>query len=117
MPVNVSKLLSLVLRHQPQRIGIVLDAAGWTSIDALLAALAAHGQPLTRGELDAIVATSDKQRFAVSDDGLRIRANQGHSVEVELELPVVAPPDVLFHGTVADYLDSIRATGLVRGAR
>lgn len=115
--IHTSKLLSLVLRHEPGRLGITLDAAGWTDVDALLAAFAAHGQPLTRDELKRLVATSDKQRFALSPDGARIRANQGHSVEVELGLDAAAPPAHLYHGTVPQALMSIRAQGLVKGSR
>lgn len=81
---HISKFLSLVLRHQPEAIGIRLDANGWVHIDALLHGMADHGQPITRVDLQDIVDTSDKQRFAISSDGLRIRANQGHSVEVDL---------------------------------
>jgi uncharacterized protein (TIGR02452 family) len=117
MSKHLSKFLSLVLRHEPQRIGITLDSAGWTDVAALLAAAAAHGTPLTRAELDQIVATSDKQRFALSEDGARIRANQGHSVEVELELAPATPPTILYHGTVDRFVDSIRAQGLIKGER
>ncbi len=115
--IRTSKFLSLVLRHAPATVGIVLDDAGWTDVAKLLRALAAHGHPLTRDQLAELVAASDKQRFALSPDGTRIRANQGHSVEVELALPVVSPPARLFHGTVSEFLSSIRATGLVKGAR
>ena len=114
---RASKFLSLVLRHEPERIGITLDDAGWTDVDALLTALDAHGLALTRAELDAIVASSDKQRFALSPDGARIRANQGHSVDVELGLEAVTPPDVLYHGTVDAALPGIRAQGLLKGQR
>jgi putative RNA 2'-phosphotransferase len=117
MATRASKFLSLVLRHDPARIGITLDAAGWTDVDALLAALRAHGTPLSRAELHEIVASSDKQRFALSADGARVRASQGHSVAVDLGLPPREPPAVLYHGTVADALPGIRAAGLVRGAR
>src|SRR5664279_196057 len=117
MSKHLSKFLSLVLRHEPQRIGITLDSAGWTDVAALLAATAAHGTPITRAELDQIVATSDKQRFALSEDGMRIRANQGHSVEVELELAPATPPTILYHGTVDRFVDSIRAQGLIKGER
>ncbi len=112
-----SKFLSLVLRHEPARIGITLDASGWTDVAALLAACAAHGVPITRDDLAQIVATSDKQRFALSPDGARIRANQGHSVDVELGLAPASPPTRLYHGTVAAALSSIRATGLEKRAR
>ncbi|CAN5191987.1 hypothetical protein BH11MYX1_BH11MYX1_14390 [soil metagenome] len=117
MSIRISKFLSLVLRHEPARFGIALDSAGWTSVDALLAACAEHGVPFTRDELVAVVATSDKQRFALSPEGDRIRANQGHSVEVELELTSAVPPAVLYHGTVDRFLEGIRAHGLVKGQR
>jgi putative RNA 2'-phosphotransferase len=114
---NPSKLISLILRHEPTKFGVELDRAGWTSVESLLAALAAHGHPITRTELDKIVVTSDKQRFALSPDGARIRANQGHSIDVELELAPAEPPAVLYHGTVDRFVASIRAQGLVKGER
>ncbi|MDX2092532.1 MAG: RNA 2'-phosphotransferase [Kofleriaceae bacterium] len=115
--VRISKFLSLVLRHDPARIGITLDDAGWTDVDALLAAMAKHRHSISREKLVEIVTTSEKQRFALSPDGTRIRANQGHSVEVDLELAPTTPPARLYHGTVDAFLASIRAQGLVRGAR
>ena len=117
MSVQISKFLSLVLRHDPGRVGIALDDAGWVDVAALLAATAAHGVSISRDELSAIVASSDKQRFAFSPDGQRIRANQGHSIEVDLQLPPAQPPATLFHGTVEPALASIRTEGLVRGKR
>ena len=117
MSVRVSKFLSLVLRHDPARIGITLDDAGWTDVDALLAACAAHGVAITRAQLDEVVATSDKKRYALSDDGARIRANQGHSVPVSLGLPASTPPEVLYHGTVDAALAGIRAEGIKKGSR
>jgi putative RNA 2'-phosphotransferase len=115
--VRISKYLARHLRHDPGRIGLRLDAQGWADIDELLARAAAHGFPLTRAELEEVVATNDKQRYALSADGTRIRANQGHSVAVELELPALAPPPVLFHGTVPRSLAAIRAEGLRPMAR
>jgi len=115
--IRTSKFLSLVLRHDPGKIGIVLDDAGWTDVAALLAACAVHGVVITRAELDQLVASSDKQRYALSPDGARIRANQGHSVDVDLDLPSATPPARLYHGTVADVLSAIRAEGLTRRAR
>lgn len=115
--VRRSKFLSLVLRHQPATIGLVLDANGWVAVDELLARLAAHGQPLTREQLDSLVGDNDKQRFAFDESGTRIRASQGHSVEVDLALPAVEPPEVLYHGTATRFLDSIRAGGLKPGTR
>jgi putative RNA 2'-phosphotransferase len=102
--VKVSKYLSKHLRHQPERIGLTPDPAGWVEIDALITAAAAHGFPVTREELDHAVAANDKQRFAV--DGDRIRASQGHSIEVDLGLPPATPPPYLYHGTVARALDA-----------
>ena len=102
---TISKFLSLVLRHEPQRIGLALDAAGWVAVDELLAQAAQAGRAITRAQLDEVVATNDKQRFAISEDGLRIRANQGHTVEVDLDLPALTPPDALFHGTARRFLD------------
>ncbi|MBI2394056.1 MAG: RNA 2'-phosphotransferase [Deltaproteobacteria bacterium] len=113
--VATSKFLSYVLRHHPAAIGITLDEAGWVAVDALLDALRAHGRPLEREQLEEIVRTSDKQRFALEHG--RIRAHQGHSVAVDLALSPREPPLTLFHGTVARFLDSIRREGLRRGAR
>ena len=115
--VRRSKFLALVLRHQPDAIGLALDANGWADVDDLLGKLAAHGQPLTRDQLERIVAGNDKQRFAFDDTGTRIRANQGHSVGVDLGLPPVEPPVLLYHGTATRFLDAIRAQGLKPGTR
>ncbi|MFF1844737.1 RNA 2'-phosphotransferase [Streptomyces sp. NPDC058217] len=108
--VKVSKYLSKHLRHQPERIGITLDANGWVSIDELLRATARHDFPITRAELDHVVAVNDKQRYAIEGD--RIRASQGHTVPVDLDLPPVEPPPYLYHGTVGRALAAIRAEGL-----
>ncbi|MCX4915759.1 RNA 2'-phosphotransferase [Streptomyces sp. NBC_00687] len=108
--VKVSKYLSKHLRHQPERIGLALGEGGWVEIDTLIAAAATHGFRFTRDELDYVVAHNDKRRFAV--EGTRIRASQGHSVEVDLGLPEAAPPAYLYHGTVSRTLDAIRAEGL-----
>ena len=107
--------MSLALRHDPDRFGLVLDAAGWVLIDDFLAALR-----IDRTALDAVVAGNDKQRFAVQrgpDGAERIRANQGHSVPVDLGLVPQVPPRHLYHGTSAAAIESIRATGLHRGGR
>ncbi|SDK80633.1 RNA 2'-phosphotransferase [Streptomyces indicus] len=113
--IKVSKYLSRHLRHQPERIGLTLDAHGWVEIDTLIAAAAAHGFVFTRAELDHVVAVNDKKRFAV--DGGRIRASQGHTVPVDLDLPPAVPPAYLYHGTVARHLDAIRTDGLLPMAR
>jgi putative RNA 2'-phosphotransferase len=114
---HISKYLSFVLRHNPQAIGITLDAEGWVPVDELLTAAARDGTSISHDQLQEVVASNDKKRFAFSDDRSLIRANQGHSVEVDLKLEPVEPPEVLFHGTVDQFLDSIRAKGLIRGNR
>lgn len=108
----MSKRLSYHLRHAPERIGIELDDAGWVDVTVLLDALAAHGLRISRDELDQVVAGNDKQRFGFDATGTRIRANQGHSVAVDLGLRAAVPPDVLYHGTVARFLPAIRRAGL-----
>ena len=112
-----SKFLSLVLRHQPDKAGVVLDDAGWVAVEELLAGCGRAGHAITPDQLREIVRTSDKQRFALSDDGRRIRANQGHSVDVDLGYEPATPPEVLYHGTADRFLDSIRAQGLIKGSR
>lgn len=114
---RLSKFLSLVLRHQPEQIGISLDDQGWTSVDALIAAMNQYGQKIDHDLLDEIVENNDKQRFSFSDDGEMIRANQGHSVAVELGYAPQTPPDTLYHGTVERFLAAIAATGLSKGQR
>jgi putative RNA 2'-phosphotransferase len=115
--VATSRFLSLVLRHRPEVIGIELDGEGWVSVEELLAACANHGRAITREQLDDLVRTNDKQRFAFSADGNRIRANQGHSLPIDLGLVPIEPPKLLYHGTVPRFLESIRREGLVRGKR
>ena len=115
--VSKSKFLSLVLRHKPEEIGLVLDQNGWASIDELIVLANARGTHLSRPLIESIVANSDKQRFAISADGLKIRANQGHSVEIALGLSPQTPPERLYHGTATRFLDSIRGSGLHAGSR
>lgn len=119
MPDNkrLSKLLSYILRHRPDEYGVELDEAGWVDVSVLLEALAARGKAASREQLWSVVKNSDKQRFAFNEDGSRIRANQGHSVDVELGYNPAEPPTVLFHGTVEKFLESIRTSGLLRGER
>ena len=112
-----SRFLSLVLRHRPDRIGLALDAQGWADLDALVRLSNAHGTPLTRDEVLRIVATNDKQRFALDATGSRIRASQGHSVDIDLGLEPSEPPSVLYHGTATRFLHPIRKRGLVAGSR
>ena len=115
--IRVSKFLSLVLRHQPAKVGVTLDREGWVSVSRLLEALAAHGLRLSPDELREVVSANDKQRFAFSPDGLSVRASQGHSVKVELGYEPSEPPPTLYHGTAERSLPSIRRQGLLRGRR
>lgn len=114
---KISKFLSLVLRHQPEALGIELDENGWTDTTTLLRQLARQQRPLTLDELRHVVDTNSKKRFAFNDDLSRIRASQGHSVEVELGYQAVPPPVLLYHGTTARFLPGIQAEGLRKGSR
>src|SRR5215469_3139276 len=96
--IRTSKFLSLILRHEPERVGLKLDNAGWVAVDELLKAVIQHGVPLSLEELKHVVATNDKKRFAFSADGRRIRASQGHSISVDLQYAPQTPPEFLYHG-------------------
>ena len=115
--VKTSKFLSLILRHQPERIGLTLDANGWADVEELMRLSNQKGTFLTRALLEQVVAENDKKRFAFSEDGRRIRASQGHSIEVDLALPPAEPPVLLYHGTASRFVDSIRAEGLHSASR
>ncbi|MGU3779368.1 RNA 2'-phosphotransferase [Burkholderia metallica] len=116
--IEVSRYLSYLLRHAPQTIGLRLDPEGWADIDELIAGAARHGHRLDRATLETVCATNDKQRFALSHDGRRIRAVQGHSTPVvQRRYPPAQPPERLYHGAATRFLDSIRAQGLKPGAR
>ncbi len=116
--LSTSKFLSLVLRHQPEVIGMQLDSEGWLPIDELIRNANQQGKGLTLELLHEVVASCEKKRFALSDDGLMIRANQGHSIpQVELNLSPIEPPNLLYHGTVAPFLESIREQGLLKRSR
>jgi putative RNA 2'-phosphotransferase len=110
--IDTSKLLSFILRHRPDSVGLTLDANGWVDVETMLAALGLHGKRFDRALLERVVAQNDKQRFAFSPDGTRIRASQGHSVQVDLGLQAALPPDVLYHGTASRFLKAILASGL-----
>lgn len=107
---QLSKLLSLVLRHKPEKLGILLDENGWTDIDILINRMHLHSFQFIRADIERIVEENDKQRFSIKDN--KIRANQGHSVKVDLGLKECDPPDILYHGTVDFALDSIFDEGL-----
>lgn len=115
--IQTSKFLSLVLRHRPEHIGLMLDESGWADVGQLIERAAAHGVVLTRELIVEIVAGSDKQRFALDAAGGRIRANQGHSVDIDLGLEPTEPPAILFHGTATRTVPAIRSEGLKPGNR
>jgi putative RNA 2'-phosphotransferase len=112
---RTSKFLSLILRHQPDKIGIELDANGWVDVDVLLAGLKNSGKGITREQLEEVVRTNDKQRFIIEND--RIRANQGHSVSVDLGYKTQRPPVILYHGTYEGAVKAIRREGLTKQKR
>jgi putative RNA 2'-phosphotransferase len=107
---RLSKTLAYVLRHQPDAIGIELDSAGWVDAQILLSAMVGAGHVIDEADLERIVVGGDKQRYELRSG--RIRAAQGHSVDVELGLDPTVPPDVLYHGTVERFLERIRQEGL-----
>ena len=110
--IKISKFLSYVLRHRPDEIGLTLDANGWASVAELIECSQKTSMPLDEQCIQQAVAESDKKRFALSEDGTRIRANQGHSVEVDLALEAREPPEILFHGTATRFSDEIARSGL-----
>ena len=112
-----SKYLSLLLRHNPGLIGLTLDGQGWAVIDELIELSQKKGKRFTRELLEEIVATDNKQRYTFSPDGQKIRANQGHSIDIDLGLTPQAPPGELYHGTAGRFLDSILREGLKPGTR
>ncbi len=115
--VKTSKFLSYVLRHKPHEIDLTLDEQGWTSVDELIAAATKHGTKLDYELIQEVVASNDKKRFALSDDGKKIRANQGHSINVNLGLEATTPPQYLFHGTATRFMKTINQQGLMPSGR
>lgn len=115
---ETSKFLSYVLRHEPQAIGLQLDSEGWADIDSLIAGAAKAGPSLDIALIQMVVSSSDKKRFTISDDGLRIRAAQGHTTaNVSLQHIEKEPPEFLYHGTATRFLELIRQQGLIAGFR
>jgi putative RNA 2'-phosphotransferase len=115
--VTISKYLAKHLRHAPHELGLRLRPGGWVPVDDLLSAAHRHGFPISYDDLVECVETNDKQRFAFDISGELIRADQGHSVEVDLQVEEREPPETLFHGTVKRFMASILKDGLIRGKR
>jgi len=115
---STSKFMSLILRHKPEVIGISLDARGWADADELIVGINASGHhTLDREKLEEIVRTDAKQRYSFNADHTRIRANQGHSIPVDVELEEKTPPTVLWHGTGEKYVEAIDREGLLPKTR
>lgn len=114
---STSRLLSLILRHKPQRINLSLDEAGWADVAHLLQRLEEHGHPTDLESLKEMVRTNNKQRFAFNEDMTKIRANQGHSIDIDHGYEAVMPPEVLYHGTAEKSVQSILASGLEKRNR
>lgn len=114
---RLSKFLSLLLRHKPEIIGIELDENGWTDVETLIRKLNDHGEVIELEQLRQIVKTNPKQRFSFDADEKRIRANQGHSVSIDLQYTSVKPPNILYHGTAKKNVESILVSGLTKQER
>lgn len=117
---NKSKYLALLLRHRPDIIGLKLDEYGWAKIDDIVRLTLDNSELLIKlaiRDIKTIVETDDKQRYAISDDGLRIRANQGHSIDIKFDFEKTKPPDILYHGTIRKFLPGIREIGLTKQCR
>ncbi len=113
---QTSRYISLILRHKPETIGITLDEHGWANVDELIAGVS-RTHPLTMELLKEIVRTDEKQRYSFNEDKTLIRANQGHSIPVDVELPELEPPTILYHGTGQKYVESIDRQGLLPKSR
>ena len=114
---RISKLMSLALRHQPDVIGIELDNEGWVETQDLINGINKKGIDLNINTLRIVIAENDKKRFTFNDDESKIRASQGHSINIDLKLDPVEPPTVLYHGTVSKFMASIKEKGLIKGTR
>ena len=112
--VSISKYMSFILRHHPERAGITLDSNGWADVAELIASMSKPGRvAVTLEDIQYVVANNDKQRFAFNDDLTKIRANQGHSIPVDVQLKEAEPPDTLFHGTSKGAVQGILENGIV----
>lgn len=114
---HISKFMSLVLRHKPGEIGLEMDEHGWVKTDDLIASMNKKGIRVDMDTINTVVMTNDKQRFAFNEDKTMIRASQGHSIAVDLDLPPAVPPEILYHGTAEHHVGSIMQKGLEKGSR
>lgn len=114
---RLGRFLSLILRHHPEAAGITLDAHGWADVEALLQRICDTGWQIDRETLEQIVRKDSKQRYTFNEDHSKIRANQGHSIQVDVELRQVQPPQYLYHGTATRFLSAIQAEGIKRMGR
>lgn len=114
---RISKFLSLILRHKPEALPINLDEQGWGDLDEIIEKMQRKGMEVDQSIIESVVANNDKQRFRLDLSNRRIRANQGHSIDIDLALEPSAPPKELFHGTATRFIDSIMEKGLIRGNR
>lgn len=115
--VSLGRFLSLILRHKPELAGITLDAHGWANVDELIKGCRRAGKAMDRETLERIVQENNKQRYSFNEDQSKIRANQGHSISVDLELKEELPPARLYHGTATRFLEQIRTEGIQKGSR
>ena len=114
---TLGRFMTYLLRHHPEAAGLTLDSEGWTDVDALIEGMNKAGRNIDRETLERIVAENNKKRYTLSEDKKRIRANQGHSVDVNVEMEKRDPPDKLYHGTADRFLESIKEKGILRMAR
>ncbi len=115
--LHLSKFLSLILRHRPEALDITLDPNGWADVREILEKMNNRGMKVDLNHIEHIVATNNKKRFILTEDRQKIRANQGHSIAIDMEFKPIQPPDKLYHGTATRFLDSIREKGLMKGNR
>ena len=115
--ISLSKFISLILRHKPEAAGIVLDENGWADAGELIAAICRTGKTIDRALLEKIVREDAKGRYSFDETGKKIRANQGHSVDVHIEMPQMLPPPQLYHGTAEKFLPAIMREGIRKMSR
>ncbi len=115
--IRLGKFISLILRHKPETIGITLDEQGWADVEELIKAMKKAGKEIDKKKLECIVAENEKQRYIFNENHTKIRANQGHSIAVDLQLEQKQPPEILYHGTATRFLESIKKEGLKKMTR